>query len=433
MLTYSLSSMEGQMKPTTALLRSLLVSFAISGYAAAQTTDQFNVDGQPNPILWTLLHPVGDGDTAYVAGGNLEIVVPAGNEHEVTGAGNNAPRVMQVASDPTNFTLVTRLNTGVGLGQEQGIQIWQADTDLLRLEFFGDGTNTCVMQAAVTGGILALDTMQIGLTNISPLYMKIVKAGSTWTLSTSTDSAAGWTEFKSGSFSYPMTVNAVGVYGGNYGGPAPAFTAKFDYFMTSDPLPLPVQLASFTATVANQNLVRLNWSTISETNNYGFYVQKSIDGTSYNRIAGSFQPGHGTTIQPQYYSFTDEATAGNWYYRLEQIDLDNTIHFSDPVQATVLTDVVEFNSLPREFELAQNFPNPFNPRTQIRFDLPTETRVSLDIFNLIGQKVATAFEGIRPAGTHEISFDAASLASGVYLYKLTGNNQTFTRKMILMK
>jgi hypothetical protein len=88
---------------------------------------------------------------------------------------------------------------------------------------------------------------------------------------------------------------------------------------------------------------------------------------------------------------------------------------------------------PQNFELAQNYPNPFNPVTQIQYTLPMEAQVQLVIFNSLGQKVAILVNSRQPAGNHTVSFDAAQLSSGVYLYQLTVPGFTQTRKMMLVK
>ncbi len=90
--------------------------------------------------------------------------------------------------------------------------------------------------------------------------------------------------------------------------------------------------------------------------------------------------------------------------------------------------------LPSGYELAQNFPNPFNPTTTISFKIAQSDKVSLKIYNTIGQEVAAVFDGkLMTAGRHSVSFDASSLASGVYFYKLKVNKLEVARKMTLMK
>jgi Secretion system C-terminal sorting domain len=98
------------------------------------------------------------------------------------------------------------------------------------------------------------------------------------------------------------------------------------------------------------------------------------------------------------------------------------------------TSVNDKSILPAKFSLEQNYPNPFNPSTKIQYNLPENSFVSLKIYNAIGKEVASLVNGVVPAGSHEILFDASGLNSGVYFYTLkAGNNFVQTRKMILMK
>jgi hypothetical protein len=96
-------------------------------------------------------------------------------------------------------------------------------------------------------------------------------------------------------------------------------------------------------------------------------------------------------------------------------------------------------TLPQSFSLSQNFPNPFNSGTVIRFALPTSTPIELALYNLTGQKVATLVEGTREAGTYTVRWDGRdaqgrALASGVYLYRLrTDKGQVETRKLVLLR
>jgi len=89
--------------------------------------------------------------------------------------------------------------------------------------------------------------------------------------------------------------------------------------------------------------------------------------------------------------------------------------------------------LPLTYNLRQNYPNPFNPSTVIEFTLPVTQKVSLDIYNLLGERVVNVFDGNLPAGTHAYRFDGRALSSGVYFYRLEAGNFTKTRKMILLR
>ena len=99
-----------------------------------------------------------------------------------------------------------------------------------------------------------------------------------------------------------------------------------------------------------------------------------------------------------------------------------------------VTDVPKnTENLPTKYALDQNYPNPFNPNTKISFSIPVEGFVALDVYNSIGQKVATLVNENKTAGNYEVNFNAANLSSGVYFYKLTSGNFVNVKKMILMK
>ncbi|MCH8548455.1 MAG: T9SS type A sorting domain-containing protein [Balneolaceae bacterium] len=89
--------------------------------------------------------------------------------------------------------------------------------------------------------------------------------------------------------------------------------------------------------------------------------------------------------------------------------------------------------LPGDFEMKQNYPNPFNPTTTVRFNLPVQSDVRLDIYDMVGRRVATLVDGTMQAGTHEQIWDASRLASGVYIARLITPEQTYIRKLTLIK
>lgn len=89
--------------------------------------------------------------------------------------------------------------------------------------------------------------------------------------------------------------------------------------------------------------------------------------------------------------------------------------------------------LPTEFSLSQNFPNPFNPTTVLRYALPKNSHVSINVYDLIGQKVSTLVDGEETQGYHEVAFDGSRFASGVYLIRLNAPGVTITRKMLMAK
>lgn len=198
--------------------------------------------------------------------------------------------------------------------------------------------------------------------------------------------------------------------------------------------PLSVQLVAFGAAFLPGTGVQVTWTTQSETNNFGFEVQRgSGQPTVFSTIPGSFRAGQGTSVQPHEYSFTDtDPEPGIQLYRLRQIDLAGTDHFTEAVPVEVLTGVTE-ELLPAELALDQNYPNPFNPSTLIRFALPSAAQVRLELYTITGERVAVLADGAHPAGFHAVRVDGTGLATGMYLYRLTAGEKVFQRKMLLVK
>ena len=91
------------------------------------------------------------------------------------------------------------------------------------------------------------------------------------------------------------------------------------------------------------------------------------------------------------------------------------------------------NNIPIVFSLGQNYPNPFNPNTTISYSIPNTSLVRLKIFNILGQEVATLINEEKLMGNYEINFDASSLSSGVYIYKIQAGSFVESKKMILLK
>jgi len=89
--------------------------------------------------------------------------------------------------------------------------------------------------------------------------------------------------------------------------------------------------------------------------------------------------------------------------------------------------------LPTEYSLSQNYPNPFNPSTVINFSLPQTGHVSLKVYNVLGQEVATLIDGELFLGNHSVRFDASNLSSGLYLYKIEAGSFSSIKKMVLVK
>ncbi len=186
---------------------------------------------------------------------------------------------------------------------------------------------------------------------------------------------------------------------------------------------IPVELVTFKAERARSGIV-LSWITASESSNYGFEVQRSMNGATWQTIG--FVPGHGTTSQPHHYTFQDgDLTLGTRGYRLKQIDYDGQFILSAPIQIVIAAS--------ERYGLEQNYPNPFNSATLIQFDLPEPAAIRLTLYDLLGKQVAVIAEGSFDAGHHFIPFRSDRLAAGMYFYKLEANHFVAVKKLLVLK
>lgn len=193
---------------------------------------------------------------------------------------------------------------------------------------------------------------------------------------------------------------------------------------------VPVELTSFTAS-AQSGYVKLNWSTATETNNRMFEIERRQENSDFVLIG--FVEGNGTTTERQEYSYIDrDVTTGKYYYRLKQIDFDGTFEYSSEI---------EVDAAPTSFSLEQNYPNPFNPSTKIKYSIPSviasgakqSLLVTLKVYDVLGNEVATLVNEEKPAGIYEVTFNASGLSSGVYFYSIRAGDFVETKKMILIR
>jgi hypothetical protein len=204
--------------------------------------------------------------------------------------------------------------------------------------------------------------------------------------------------------------------------------------------PLPVELISFTGVSSRAGVV-LSWETASERESAGFVINRRIVGIG----SGEWQVVEDYTRNPNLraknspngakYAYTDasDLPAGTVLeYRLDEVSFSGAIERLREVRVET-----RFSTVVTDFALEQNYPNPFNPTTSIPYQLKERAKVTLDIYNTLGQKVATVVDAVQERGNYAVNFNAASLASGMYFYRLTaqGASQTFvqTRKMMLLK
>lgn len=227
-----------------------------------------------------------------------------------------------------------------------------------------------------------------------------------------------------------LTLLLAKYFGGSYDG--------YDAMPSSESGALAIQLAAFTArpNPAGKGIL-LEWSTISEENNYGFYVERRKENDSiFVEVPNSFVAGHSTTLEKESYSFVDSTVTGlgRYYYCLRQVDLDGRTHTTAPVMVDVsVLSVIE--RAPIEFRVYQNYPNPFNPTTIICFTVEKTEWAKVVVYNILGQEVAQLFDGTaEPGRYYRFNFPpSGGCASGMYFYRVATSNHVVVKKMLLLR
>ena len=184
-----------------------------------------------------------------------------------------------------------------------------------------------------------------------------------------------------------------------------------------------MELANFAA-VSGDSRVTLNWRTASKSNNDRFDIVR--DGKVVTQM-DALNLATGAD-----YSWTDRAVTNGTTYSYTLVAVDN-LGERTTLRSVAATPATTATGMATEYALYQNYPNPFNPTTTIAFDLLESGLVSLKVYNLIGQNVATVLNGTMGAGHHLATFDARNLPSGLYLYRLETNGFSAEKKMLLMK
>lgn len=198
-----------------------------------------------------------------------------------------------------------------------------------------------------------------------------------------------------------------------------------------------VELVSLTAR-RFESRIEIHWTTQQEIKNAGFNVYRSrTEEDARIRLNDTLIPARGDELRGASYLFTDSdiACGRSCCYWLESVDIDGTVRIRGPVQASEWDGEMP---APNGFSLAQNCPNPFNPVTDIRYDLPVDCLVKLEIYDVQGRKVITLTDGYARAGRVVVAWDGknalgADVSSGVYLYRLRAGNFTDIKKMVLVR
>ena len=192
---------------------------------------------------------------------------------------------------------------------------------------------------------------------------------------------------------------------------------------TSGGDPLPVELSSFVS-IPSGRTIRLTWETKTEKNSDKFVIERKAITDNWG-VIGSVKASV-LSNSPKQYSFIDkDLQAGKYQYRLKMIDNGGTFEYSKAIEVDI--------AVPKEYSVSQNFPNPFNPSTTIKYQIPRPGLVTMKVFNPLGREVTTLVNENKTEGFYEVNFDASKLPSGIYIYQLKANDFVSSKKMILIK
>ena len=222
-----------------------------------------------------------------------------------------------------------------------------------------------------------------------------------------------------------------------YDNSSPWATHQITSYVNVDPedYSLPVVMTNLLATANRDNGVVISWTTESETECAGFHIWRSkTENGEYTQINQSMIPGQGNSTNAHNYSYTDRDVQSEviYWYKVEEISIAGVSEFYGPVAVEGIKPV------PTTYDLAQNFPNPFNPVTTINYQLPEEVYVSIAIYSLLGVEVRELIAENQEPGDYSITWDGSDesgtkLASGIYFIHMKAGNFTSIRKMTLMK
>jgi hypothetical protein len=193
---------------------------------------------------------------------------------------------------------------------------------------------------------------------------------------------------------------------------------------------LPIELTSFVAT-ATRNSATIEWRTATEANSASFELDRKVISNQLSAVGGwktiATVQAAGFSNSPKSYSVQDAGlTPGKYAYRLKEVSVDGTTRYIGNTEVDIFAAW--------GFKLNEAYPNPFNPSTNISFTVETRHAASLRVFNLLGQRVATLFDGIAEAGVlYERTFSPQNLPSGMYFSQLESNGQRSMKRLMLVK
>lgn len=202
----------------------------------------------------------------------------------------------------------------------------------------------------------------------------------------------------------------------------------------TDSLTLPVELIYFYALVQPKSVL-LKWGTATEVNNFGFEIERAYDPiTNWEMI--DFVLGSGTSNIPINYEYMDTTVlrTGIVYYRLRQVDIIGSFEYSDTVTVNLLYSItLENPGIPFQFNVSDNYPNPFNPATKINFEIPAQQTLKINLYDINGKLVKEVTSQEFLPGSYQLFLDFTNYSSGIYFVRFQSQKNVITKKLIFIK
>lgn len=198
------------------------------------------------------------------------------------------------------------------------------------------------------------------------------------------------------------------------------------FWQTTNPV-IPVEYTAFYATAKANGKVFLEWLTATESNNKGFYIERALYTTDNSRLRFEdigFVNGNGTTSLPKRYTFEDAPTGGKKFvYRLRQVNFDGAYKYSE-------TRIVALGGF--DYALHDIQPNPVSSNAVIKYQVPVDGNVIINIYNIDGKLIKTIVSGFRQAGIYQESINTRDFAPGNYIYKMTAGSFYNSKKFVVI-
>ena len=393
------------------------------------------LDVSTNNAIGVWIHVLGPGAPDSAVSGTVLGATSSNAQSYITGDGSNGTNVAYKADFPVTFEFA--FNPGYGSSSVYfNAAKWNGSAIVFNYQGFCNQSGTSATNSSEDGTVFGLNTVTFAFNNGGgtnqglEMAIPFSQLGSSVTSADSIQAFA----FVASHDAYFSDVTVPGnITTGN-----PGYNVTFNTISAGQPfhspdVPLPVEMSSYTATYTADG-VTLDWQTQSELNNAGFNIYRKAASDASFALLASYKTdpalaGLGTSTNGKSYSFVDKkAVAGIVYdYQIESVNTNGTTKDFGPMRVSATSPV------PDGYALAQNYPNPFNPATTISVDVKKTGYARLEVFNSLGQKVATLLNGIVQAGTQHFVWDASKLPSGIYFYRFTTDGFSAMKKMLMVK